>query len=325
MARRRVLTALCLTAGFALCLACERLSGWFESPEEEGLPPDWVVKVGQSLITERALALEMSLVAGELLPEPGSPDHAAVREVVLEDLIHRRLLVAEARRRRVVLDPDTLAQRMADIYGGSGTEALQNAADRLGVTVEGLEERTQEALLVEKLFTEDVYPRLLIREDELSAAYDGAAESLTQPEMVRVLQVVTSAEEEAQEAYRRLRAGEDFAAVARELSIGTEADQGGDMGWVSAEALPPPLDEVVFTLPRRTINRPVKSDYGYHIFYIAGHRERGRPGLEEALPRLKRTLFEAKKQQAEAELLEHLMTRTPIIRRSAGERKGRQP
>lgn len=65
----------------------------------------------------------------------------------------------------------------------------------------------------------------------------------------------------------RLRGGADFAATAQSTSDDQQsATQGGALGSISRAALPPALAEVAFGLQPGEISRPVKSEFGIHIF-----------------------------------------------------------
>ena len=67
----------------------------------------------------------------------------------------------------------------------------------------------------------------------------------------------------------RLRNGEDFAAVAAEVSAdaGSKA-QGGDLGWVGRGMFPTSFEEAVFALEAGAISDPVRTDQGFHVIRV---------------------------------------------------------
>lgn len=82
----------------------------------------------------------------------------------------------------------------------------------------------------------------------------------------------------------RLRAGGDFAQLARSQSDDVNsAAQGGRLGDVSATALPPEVQGAVANLKGQEISRPVRSAYGIHIFKSGTHTPRR---FEEMKPML---------------------------------------
>ncbi|MBC8448346.1 MAG: peptidylprolyl isomerase [Chloroflexi bacterium] len=73
------------------------------------------------------------------------------------------------------------------------------------------------------------------------------------------------AEERAQEAFNRLQAGEDFAALALELSDDPGSkEEGGDLGWFGRGRMQMEFETVAFSLPVGEISEPFTTTFGYH-------------------------------------------------------------
>jgi peptidyl-prolyl cis-trans isomerase D len=67
----------------------------------------------------------------------------------------------------------------------------------------------------------------------------------------------------------RLDAGEEFSALAEELSedAGTSS-QGGDLGWVGRGLLVGPFEDALFAMAVGDVEGPVETDFGYHIIRL---------------------------------------------------------
>jgi len=87
-----------------------------------------------------------------------------------------------------------------------------------------------------------------------------------------------AAREKAEAALARINNGEDFAAVANDVSddAGTKA-QGGDLGWIARGMLPGAFEDTLFGMQAGDVRGPVRSDFGYHIIRMdelrAGHEQ----------------------------------------------------
>lgn len=77
------------------------------------------------------------------------------------------------------------------------------------------------------------------------------------------------AKEAAQNAIERINAGEDFAAVAKEMSddIGS-AEQGGDLGFAAQGVYEPAFEDVLYALEKEQVSVPVRTDYGWHVIKL---------------------------------------------------------
>ena len=80
----------------------------------------------------------------------------------------------------------------------------------------------------------------------------------------------------------RLRAGEDFAQIARIESddLLTRAD-GGESGWASRGTLPPEVEEVVFTMQPSDLRGPLYSDKGAHIVQVLERKDSAERPFDE--------------------------------------------
>ena len=77
------------------------------------------------------------------------------------------------------------------------------------------------------------------------------------------------AKEAAQNAIERINAGEDFPAVAKEMSddIGS-AEQGGDLGFAAQGVYDPAFEDALYALEKEQVSVPVRTDYGWHVIKL---------------------------------------------------------
>jgi parvulin-like peptidyl-prolyl isomerase len=81
--------------------------------------------------------------------------------------------------------------------------------------------------------------------------------------------------EEAQAVLQRLAEGEDFAALAAELSTDTSnKDDGGDLGWFGRGQMVDAFDQVVFEADIGLYPEPVETEFGYHVIEILAREMR---------------------------------------------------
>ncbi|MEM1093006.1 MAG: peptidyl-prolyl cis-trans isomerase [Bacteroidota bacterium] len=73
---------------------------------------------------------------------------------------------------------------------------------------------------------------------------------------------------EAADLVRRIRGGEDFAALAAEFGTDGTAQQGGDLGWFGPGRMVKPFEDAAFNAPIGRIVGPVKTDFGFHVLEV---------------------------------------------------------
>ena len=80
---------------------------------------------------------------------------------------------------------------------------------------------------------------------------------------------------------QRLKSGEDFAQLAREVSRGPSAEAGGDLGWLRRGTIQKALEDVAFALEDGQVSGLVRAGTGIHILRVEEHRKGGGRTFEE--------------------------------------------
>jgi len=106
---------------------------------------------------------------------------------------------------------------------------------------------------------------------------------------------VAKARSAAQKALERLRAGEDFAALAKELSQDpASAEQGGDLGYFEKGSFgDKAIDEALAALQLDELSEPVRSAFGFHLFKLTAIRPPQGKSLDEAREQVKKAYLKS--------------------------------
>jgi len=120
---------------------------------------------------------------------------------------------------------------------------------------------------------------------ELRRVYDSNKDKYRTPERVNERHILISTmnkpkeeqaklEAKAADVLKQLRAGGDFAELAKKNSDDPgSAQKGGDLGWVTRGQMVKPFEEASFTLKPKEISGLVKTDYGLHIIQVMQKEE----------------------------------------------------
>jgi len=140
-------------------------------------------------------------------------------------------------------------------------------------------------------------------------AFEGSAEKRASHILFEVGGDFTEAQalELAATAKQRLDAGEDFGAVALDMSTDTiSAEDGGDIGYTDGSAFPEAIEEALEVLALNEISGPVVSEFGVHIVMLTEDSENVFQSYEEVAERIERELKSSEIELIYAERLEDL-------------------
>ncbi len=114
---------------------------------------------------------------------------------------------------------------------------------------------------------------------------------------------VDKARATAEEALQRVRAGEDFAKVAKEFSQDPgSAKKGGDLGFFSKGMMDPAFEQAAFKLKKAEISGLVQSAFGFHIIKLTDIQAPKGKSFEQARPEL---VDAYRKEEAERKFYEY--------------------
>lgn len=144
-----------------------------------------------------------------------------------------------------------------------------------------------------------------VTEEAVQAAYDAEAAAAPEGTEWNAAHILVATEEEAKAAAGRLAAGEDFAALAEELSTDTGSGaQGGDLGWFGPGMMVPEFEAGVAALEPGAVSPPVESQFGWHLIRLVETRPLAAPAFEERAAeiraRLQQEAVQARLQELEA-------------------------
>lgn len=188
-------------------------------------------------------------------------------EEVLDGMITEKIMLLRAQELNISITDAELEGKIKEFkqdYGKDFSDLLVQE----NVKYERWEEDFKKEMLLQKLVATDVNSKIKITDDEAEKYFNEHRSNYKTESRVRVAQIVVRDLAMAKKVEARLKAGEDFSAVAAEVSVGPEANRGGDLGFITRQIMPEPLDKTIFSLPVNRISPIVQSSYGFHIFKV---------------------------------------------------------
>jgi peptidyl-prolyl cis-trans isomerase C len=126
-----------------------------------------------------------------------------------------------------------------------------------------------------------------ITDAALRAEYDRQTANVDANEF-RASHVLLETEEAAIEVIEELAGGADFAELAKARSIGPTGVEGGDLGWFQSSTMLPEFADAVNAMEVGTSSeKPVKTDFGWHVIMLADKRGAALPDFDAVKPGLR--------------------------------------
>jgi peptidyl-prolyl cis-trans isomerase C len=159
-------------------------------------------------------------------------------------------------------------------------ELLYREAKRLGLnksTDLQLElELVEKEFLINKLLERTFLERVQITEEDINSYYEKNKDLFqVDQDEVRVLQILTKTQTEANVVLQEIRLGKSFEEAAKEHSIDIFRNRGGDMGFIRKEDTIPEVTRVAFHLSENAISPVFQTAQGYHIVKMIKRRAKG--------------------------------------------------
>ncbi|WP_333713970.1 peptidylprolyl isomerase [Yoonia sp.] len=194
-----------------------------------------------------------------------------------------------------LIDQLVQQQLLADVLG--------EASPRIEYTLSN----ERRALMAAEVITE--IAETSVTEADIEAAYAARFENAEEIPEFNASHILLETQDDAAAAKARVDAGEDFAAVAQEMSTGPTGPNGGNLGWFGPGAMVPEFEQQIVTLEVGAVSEPFQTQFGWHIAKLNETRVQPLPTLDMVRRELTGQLQEA----AITARLEELATATEVV------------
>ncbi|MGC2424039.1 MAG: peptidylprolyl isomerase [Nitrospirota bacterium] len=159
--------------------------------------------------------------------------------------------------------------------------------------------RLKDTLLLGEFVKKEILDKATVTDQDVKAYFDQHKADLG---AVRISHILVATQQEAQDVLKKLKAGANFAALAKQYSLDEKTKvSGGDLGWVKWEQFgSPSLKDAAFKLNPGEISGIVQSQFGYHIMKVTDKK----PALDSDYNKIKDALREQVAEKKKEDLFE---------------------
>jgi len=195
-------------------------------------------------------------------------------------------------------------------------EAKQKGFDKRKEILAKIED-AKRAILIDALLEEGLKGKGEVSEEEIQRYYKENRALFTEPQEIKVRQIVVNTEPALKEVVTRLSKGESFEKIASTCNIGKFKEDGGNLGYIRRGQLAPSFaqfEEAAFSLRRKgEVSEVVSSPYGYHIIRLEDMRGSTLRPLNQVKERIRFFLQPKKRQEAYLEYVKEARSKNKVL------------
>jgi len=267
---------------------------------------DVIARVNDEIITRSEYQRAEDQLLEEAQQQGASPsDLEDRRQNLLRDMIDQQLLLSKGKELDITGDAETM-RRLDDIRKQNhldSMEALEKAAEQQGVSFEDFKQQIKNQVITQQVVRDEVGRRLNLTHQQEETYYAAHAKDFEAPEQVHLSEIlvptadnatdaqIASAQATADALEAKLKAGAEFAALAKSSSGGPTASAGGDLGDFQRGKLGDVLENATFSLPVGGVTAPIRTRQGFVILRVDSHQAAGVPPLADVEPQVQEAIY----------------------------------
>jgi parvulin-like peptidyl-prolyl isomerase len=202
-------------------------------------------------------------------PKAGSQEYQTIQSQILQNLVQRAQIAQKAPGLKVSISDkqveDNLKKLKTQYFGGSEKKYLAELK-RQCVTDAEVRQDLRANLLSNEVFKK-VTASAVISDAEIKTYYDGNREVYTTPQTRTVSHILVKDKALADKIYAELKAGADFATLAKKYSTDPGSkSQGGQLTITRGQTVPA-FDKTAFALATGALSKPIHTQFGWHIIH----------------------------------------------------------
>ena len=210
------------------------------------------------------------------------PDIQLLSRQVLEQMILENIQLQMAEQQGIRVDDLSLNSALQNIASRNKItlDSLRKQLEREGISFENYRETIRNDLTIQQLQQRTVLSKVNVSDEEIDQLLEQQAENASSRDRYHLAHIlittpeaaspedISKAYNKAEQALAFLKEGDAFHDVALRFSSGSQAINGGDLGWLDAAQLPGLFLEALKPMSKGDISQPLRSTSGFHIIKL---------------------------------------------------------
>jgi peptidyl-prolyl cis-trans isomerase C len=334
-------------ACFVMLLTAYSLAAVFEpntGSTEPNKPPETTVDnvavtvngvdINESQI-EAQLKPQLQKMAAQLPPTFIEQYKKQLRQQVLEKLIIEQLLDEKVKAANITVTEEDVMDKIKEMASQQqpplSMEDLKALIEASGKNFDEWKKQMQfsKGLAYQKLMEIQWAGKIKVTEEDAKNYYSENKSKFEMPEQVRASHILitsdtkdpnidpnqakAAAKAKAEDLLKQIKAGADFAELAKAYSDCPSSKKGGDLDFFNKGQMVPAFEEAAFALKPGQVSDVVETQFGYHIIKLTDHKDPNLTPFEQAKEDIIRILTLTKQSEFAEEYVASLKANAKIV------------
>jgi peptidyl-prolyl cis-trans isomerase C len=282
------------------------------------------------------VSVYMERMAAQIPPNMVEQYKTQIRGQALESMIVEQLLTEQIKKAGIDITEKDVNDKLNEIVaaqpGGMTMESFKTMLAAQGQSFDVVKGQIKKTLGYEKLLG-----AIEVNDAEAKAFYNENKEDFNTPEqvkashiLIKVAPTATPEEKAAAKAkidglLKQVKAGGDFAALAKENSDCPSKAKGGDLGFFDRSSMVKEFADAAFAMKVGQVSNVVETQFGYHIIKVTDRKEGGLTPFDKAKADIVKSFQDKKKSELFKQLIEKVKAGANIEYPPGKEPKPRMP
>jgi peptidyl-prolyl cis-trans isomerase SurA len=282
-----------------------------------------VAIVNADVVTLYELNTRMTELTGmtpEAFKRKSESQYVETRRKILERLIEEKIAREKIKEMKITVsdkEVDAVIERVKK-ENKLTQEGLIAALKEQGQSFDEYRKMLKIELERARLINTEVKSKIIIREEELKEYYDEHKDEFNTKGKVRLAMIFLkqadpadpaesrALKEKADRIVQKIKAGEDFAKLAKQYSNGPGANEGGDLGVFKISELNPEMAQDIKDLSSGEVGVPIVGPSGIQIIKVVEKDSGGEKSFDQVKDSIRSKIYREKLNQAYAAWIKDL-------------------
>ena len=244
------------------------------SSNDESVPADAVAVVDGESVTKTSLdallvrAKKSYTTQKRAFPKAGTAEYQALQTQAVAFLVQRAEYDKQADELKITVTDKELQARIDQVkkqYFKGNQVLLDKRLKEQGYTADSFQADIRAQVLSEKIYDEVTKKGATVTDAQVTKYYNENKAQYNVAESRDVRHILVKTKAEGDKIYVQIKAGGDFAALAKKYSLDPGSKANGGKLTITRGQTVAPFDKTAFLLTTNQVSRPVKTQFGYHV------------------------------------------------------------